>query len=295
MTWYSGRYGLRQLVEPVRALRGDVRLMQRGFRWSSPRPRDWPAAEEAVADRPSNLGWARMEPVRSIRFLLQRGVMNPFTEVMTHPHVEGREWVEELERPAIIAPNHQSHADIPLLLYALPQHTRERTVVAAAADYWYKRPWLGRVVSLWLNTFPFSRTGGPQAVLSASNELLKSGWSLLIFPEGTRSPDGRLQEFKPGVGFLATETKAPVIPIHVRGSHQVMPKGQRVPLPAPVTIRIGKPIQPRAGESSRALTQRVEDAVRKLGSGSDDREVVGSWIERWRASGPTTRGTARRR
>ena len=289
MSWFSGRYGLPQAIEPVRSLLSDVRTMRRGFRWDTPRPRDWAPADEAVPERPSNLGWARMEPVRSIRQALQSGVMNPFTEVMTHPRVEGREWVEELDRPAIIAPNHQSHADIPLLLYALSPRTRERTVVAAAADYWYRRPWLGRVVSLWLNTFPFSRTGGPQAVLSASNMLLKSGWNLLIFPEGTRSPDGRLQEFKPGVGFLATETKAPVIPMHVRGSHRVMPKGQRLPLPAPVTIRVGKPIVPRPGETSRALTQRVADAVSDLGRGTAAPEVVGSWIERWRASAPVKR------
>jgi len=286
MPWYGGGYGLSQLIKPITSLSNDVRVMRRGYRWNLPRPRSWPAAEEAVPDRPSNLVWARMEPVRSIRYLLQQGLMMPFTELMTHPRVEGREWVEELERPAIIAPNHNSHADIPLLLYALSQRTRERTVVAAAADYWYKRPWLGRIVSLWLNTFPFSRTGGAQAVLSSSNELLKSGWNLVVFPEGTRSPDGRLQEFKPGVGFLATETRAPVIPMHVRGSHRVMPKGQRIPLPAPVTIRVGRPIQPARGETSRAFTQRVEDAVRDLGEGSEEAALVGSWIERWRATAP---------
>lgn len=289
MPWYGGEHGLPQLIDPWRALVRDVRVLRRGFHWDTPRPREWPAAEQAVADRPSNLGWARMEPVRSVRFLLQRGLMMPLTRVMATPRVEGGEWVEELDRPAIIAPNHQSHADIPLLLYALSQRTRERTVVAAAADYWYERPWIGRAVSLWLNTFPFSRTGGPQAVLSASSMLLKSGWNLLIFPEGTRSPDGRLQEFRPGIGFLATETKAPVIPVHVRGSHRVMPKGQRLPLPAPVTIRVGKPITPGAGETSRALTKRVEAAVRDLGNRSDGDIISGSWIERWRASAPRTR------
>ncbi|HEX6547469.1 MAG TPA: lysophospholipid acyltransferase family protein [Candidatus Dormibacteraeota bacterium] len=279
MPWYSGGWR----VNPVESLAGDLRLLRRGWRWGAPRPRDWPEAAPAVPDRPSNLGWARAEPVRSLRFLLQRGLLMPFTKVMTDPRVEGAEWVRDLDRPAILAANHSSHADTSLLLFALPQRTRERTVVAAAADYWFKRPWLGRFVALWLNTFPFSRTGGPQAVLSSSSELLKSGWNLLVYPEGTRSLDGRLQEFKPGVGFLAAETGAPVIPLHVRGSHQVMPKGQKLPLPAPVRIRIGKPIQPQRGESARALTQRVEAAVRKLADGSGDAAIRGSWIERWRA------------
>ncbi len=276
-------------MNPIAGAMRDVRLMRRGFRWGMPRPRSWPEREPAVPDRPSNLGWARMEPVRSLRFLLQRGLLMPFTKVMTDPQVHGSEWVRDLDRPAIIAANHVSHADLSLLLYALSQRTRERTVVAAAADYWFKRPWLGRFVSLWLNTFPFSRTGSPQAQLSSSSQLLKSGWNLLLFPEGTRSPDGRLQEFKPGVGFLASETGAPVIPMHVRGSHRVMPKGQRLPLPAPVSIRVGRPIEPRSGETTRALTARVEGAVRALAGETDDPEVVGSWIQRWRQTAPRSR------
>jgi 1-acyl-sn-glycerol-3-phosphate acyltransferase len=280
MPWYSG--GWRPSL--VEDLARDVRLMRRGWHWGEPRPRGWPPASPAVPDRPSNLGWARAEPVRTVRFLLQRGLLMPFTRLMTDPRVEGAEWVSRLDRPAILAANHTSHADTSLLLYALPQATRERTVVAAAADYWFQRPWLGRFVALWLNTFPFSRTGGPQAVLSSSSELLKSGWNLLVYPEGTRSIDGRLQDFKPGVGFLSTETGAPVIPLHVRGSHRVMPKGQRLPLPAPVRIRIGKPIQPRRGESARAMTERVEAAVRTLAADAEDPSVRGSWIERWRAS-----------
>jgi 1-acyl-sn-glycerol-3-phosphate acyltransferase len=285
-SWYSGKYGVSQLIGAASSLADDVRMMRRGFRWDRPRPRSWPEPSPAVPDRPSNLGWARMEPVRSIRFLIQRGLMMPFTEAMTGVQVEGSEWVEDLERPAILAANHNSHADTPLLLHALSQRTREKTVVAAAADYWYRRPVLARVVSLWLNTFPFSRTGGPQAVLSSSHQLLKSGWNLLLYPEGTRSTDGRIGEFKPGVGFLATETRAPVIPMHVRGTYRVMPKGQRYPLPAPVKIRIGRPLEPRRGETSRAFTTRVENAVRGLGEGSEDAGLTGSWIDRWRATAP---------
>jgi len=283
-SWYSGNYGPSQLLNAAASFAEDLRTVGRGFRWDRPRPRGWPEASPAIPDRASNLGWARMEPVRSLRFLVQRGLMMPFTEAMTRLEVEGSEWVEDLDRPAILAANHNSHADTPLLLHALSQRTREKTVVAAAADYWYKRPMLGRVVALFLNTFPFSRTGGPQAVLSSSHQLVKSGWNLLLYPEGTRSTDGRIGEFKPGVGFLATETRAPVIPMHVRGSHRVMPKGQRYPLPAPVRIRIGKPLEVRRGETSRAFTTRVENAVRGLGEGPEDPELTGSWIEKWRAT-----------
>jgi 1-acyl-sn-glycerol-3-phosphate acyltransferase len=290
MPWYSGQALSRLLNLGGDALE-DVRRLRKGWHWNSPRPRSWPEAQPAVPDRPSDLSWARMEPVRTIRYLLQRGLLMPFTEVMTHPVIEGREWVRDLERPAILVANHQSHADTPLLLHALSDRVRERTVVAAAADYWYDRPLLGNFFALWMNTFPFSRTGGAQAVLHNSSQLLKSGWNLLLYPEGSRSRDGGLQEFKPGVGHLATQTGSPVIPIHVRGTHRVMPKGARLPRPAPVRIRIGKPLQPGRQEGSKDFAARVEGAVRELAGERESPEVSGTWIERWHASrGRNSRG-----
>jgi 1-acyl-sn-glycerol-3-phosphate acyltransferase len=263
----------------------DVDQLRRGWRWEGPRPRTWAPQAPGIPDRPSNIGWARAEPVRSARWLIQHGLSMPLARVLADPHVEGREWVQGLDRPVILASNHTSHADTPLLLYALPDRVREQTVVAAAEDYWYRRPWLGRAVALWLNTFPFSRTGGAQAVLHNSSMLLKSGWNLLMYPEGTRSQEGGLLEFLPGVGFLAIETHTPVVPMHVRGSHRIMPKGRGYPLPAPVRVRIGRPLTADRGEGSRAFTKRIESAVRALAEGREP-EAVGSWIDRWRATAP---------
>jgi 1-acyl-sn-glycerol-3-phosphate acyltransferase len=285
-TWYSGDAGPASVVARIAALASDVGEMRRGFRWREPRPAGWPAAETAVPYRPSNLGWARTEPVRWLRYLVQRGLMMPSNQAVTRPRVEGREFVDRLERPVILASNHVSHADTPLLLGALSDRARERTVVAAAADYFYRRPWLGRVMSFYLNTFPFARSGGAQEVLHNSGELLRSGWNLLVYPEGTRSTDGRLQPFKPGVGHLATENHASVVPMHVAGTDRVLPKGRRVPIPAPVRIRIGKPLAPSRNEGARAFTERVESAVRSLAEGSQDPTVTGSWIERWRLTTP---------
>jgi 1-acyl-sn-glycerol-3-phosphate acyltransferase len=234
----------------------------------------------------SDLSWARQEPVRSIRYLIQRGLLLPFTEAMAHPKVEGREWVRELKRPVIFAANHSSHADTSLILHALTDRARDRTVVAAAADYWFKRPMLGNIVSLFLNTFPFSRTGGAQAQLHSSSQLLKSGWNLVLFPEGSRSPDGRIHEFKAGVGHLANETGTPVVPMHIRGAYQIMPRAQKLPLPGPVRVRIGKPMSPEPKEGSREFTARVEKAVRALAAEPRQPDIQGSWIERWQASKP---------
>ena len=286
MPWYSGERGLTRLASVVEAAVNDVRRVRRAWHWDTPRPHTWPERGEVVPERASDLGWARQEPVRTIRFLIQHGLLLPFTEVMSHPKVEGREWVRDLERPVIFAANHSSHADTSLILHALTDRARERTVVAAAADYWFKRPLLGNIVSLFLNTFPFSRTGGAQAQLHSSSQLLKSGWNLVLFPEGSRSPDGRIQEFKPGVGHLANETGTPVVPMHIRGAHRVMPKGQKLPLPGPVRVRIGKPMAPQPAEGSRQFTARVEKAVRALATEPRQPDIQGTWIERWQALAP---------
>ena len=286
MPWYSGERGLTRLASVVGAVVSDVRRVRRAWHWDTPRPHTWPERGDVVPERASDLGWARQEPVRTIRFLIQHGLLLPFTEVMSHPKVEGREWVRELERPVIFAANHSSHADTSLILHALTDRARERTVVAAAADYWFKRPLLGNIVSLFLNTFPFSRTGGAQAQLHSSSQLLKSGWNLVLFPEGSRSPDGRIQEFKPGVGHLANETGTPVVPMHIRGAHRIMPKGQKLPLPGPVRVRIGKPMAPEKAEGSRQFTARVEKAVRALATEPSQPDIQGTWIERWQALRP---------
>jgi 1-acyl-sn-glycerol-3-phosphate acyltransferase len=286
MPWYDGRRGLTQLTGVIGDAVGDVRRVRRSWHWDTPRPHSWPERGAVVPAPASDLGWARQEPVRTLRYLIQRGLLLPFTDVMSHPKVEGREWVNELERPVIFAANHSSHADTSLILYGLSDRARERTVVAAAADYWFKRPLLGNLVSLFLNTFPFSRTGGAQAQLHSSSQLLKSGWNLVLFPEGSRSPDGRMHEFRPGVGHLASETGTPVVPLHIQGAQRIMPKGQRLPLPGPARIRIGKPMTPRAKEGSRDFTARVEKAVRDLSKEERQPDVQGSWIERWRASKP---------
>jgi len=286
MPWYDGRRGLTQLTGTIGDAVNDVRRVRKSWHWNTPRPHTWPERGAVVPAPASDLGWARQEPVRTLRYLIQRGLLLPFTEVMSHPKVEGREWVNDLERPVIFAANHSSHADTSLILYGLSDRARERTVVAAAADYWFKRPLLGNLVSLFLNTFPFSRTGGAQAQLHSSSQLLKSGWNLVLFPEGSRSPDGRIHEFKPGVGHLASETGTPVVPLHIRGAQQIMPKGQKLPLPAPARIRIGKPMAPKHKEGSREFTKRVEAAVRQLAQDERQPELQGGWIERWRASKP---------
>src|SRR3977135_2270089 len=108
MPWYAGDRGPVQLVSTVRGIADDVQRVRRGWHWDTPRPRSWPEQGAVVPARASDLGWARPEPVRTIRFLIQRGLLIPFTEAMSHPKVEGREWGCELERTVILQAHHST-------------------------------------------------------------------------------------------------------------------------------------------------------------------------------------------
>jgi 1-acyl-sn-glycerol-3-phosphate acyltransferase len=178
--------------------------------------------------------------------------------------IEGREHLERLgDGPLIICPNHGSHFDTPASLSALPERIRARTAVAAAADRFYRPGKRGWWFSLFFNAFPIERGGGAKA-LDYANELLKRRWSLVVYPEGTRSKDGRIAPFHHGVSILAMRGNVPVVPIYLEGMRDVMPKGQRSPQPAAVRIKIGAPVWLDGGTAIPDATAKIERAMRIL-------------------------------
>jgi long-chain acyl-CoA synthetase len=206
-------------------------------------PITYPGSPHAVSAGPAFPRWTLGPLAQGVRDGLQRTLVFPFQSRACHPfQVVGREHLESLSGPAIFIANHASHLDTPTVLRALPHPIRRRVAIAAAADYFYRDRRLGLAVSLAFNTFPLVRRGSAHASLAYCRELLEGGWSILIFPEGTRSTTGELQPFKNGVGLLATRLRAPVIPIGITGLDRVMPKGRRCPRPGPVSVRIGAPV-----------------------------------------------------
>ncbi len=178
--------------------------------------------------------------------------------------IDGRENIARHKGGAIIIANHSSHFDTPVVLAALPERLRSRTLIAAAADKFYgsrkKRTWW---YSLFLNTFPVHRGGGSKQ-LEYPLSLLKSGWSVIIYPEGGRSKSGQVQKFKAGPAIMAMQAGVPVIPIFIEGLRNVMPKGQRTPQPAAVTARIGHPVSLVGIDSISDATMLIENAMREL-------------------------------
>ncbi|MBO3083089.1 lysophospholipid acyltransferase family protein [Cellulomonas fengjieae] len=143
----------------------------------------------------------------------------------------------------VIVANHSSHADTPALIAAFP--APYKPVVVAAEDYWFEKAWMRRGLKLAIGAVPVQRQGGGgyAGLVEGAQAVLGAGSSLLVFPEGTRSPDGRLQELRSGAVRLAREFDVPLLPVAIVGTHDLLPKGGGLH-PGPVEVRLGHPIQP---------------------------------------------------
>jgi 1-acyl-sn-glycerol-3-phosphate acyltransferase len=209
-------------------------------------------------------GWAYGPAARAARSVLQGAVLFPVLRLLTPVAVRGAERIREAPGPVIVAANHVSHLDTPVVLKSLPRRLRRRLVVAAAKDYFYRGRLRGTLVSLSLATFPFDRGEGSRASLRQCRALLERGWSLLIFPEGTRSSTGELGRVRRGVAVLAATTGVPVVPLYVHGLADVMPKGSRAPLPGGAVVDVGQPVRPGPGDDVASIRDRVEATLRRL-------------------------------
>jgi 1-acyl-sn-glycerol-3-phosphate acyltransferase len=260
-----------------------------------PRPRfplgapTWPTGLPREPEPPTlgahyETDWARSEPARYLRGLLIEYTVRPVVAALARPRVHGLDRIEGLHPPAIFAANHHSHLDTPLLLSTLPARFRHRTVVAAAADYFFDSRPKAALAALALNAIPIERTrvGRRSAELAAS--LLEAGWSLVIFPEGGRSPDGWGQEFQGGAAYLADRCGVAVVPVHIEGTGRILPKGARRPRPTRVTVTFGAPMRPGPGERARRFADRLERAVAALA----DERAAGWWEARRRAAAGAT-------
>ena len=208
------------------------------------------SAEQYVLPQKSTVfgtDWARRRAGRYVREVAQKGVLDPLMASQVRRHVEGLDVLERLEGPVIFVANHASHLDTPLILLALPDEWRRRTAVAAAADYFFDTWWRAVGSAMVFNTFPIDRRGGTMA--TTPGEVLDDGWSLVIYPEGTRSKDGWVGRFQLGAAYLATRHGVPVVPIAHRGTFAAMPRGQGWPSGGRprLTVRFGDPILPGRG------------------------------------------------
>lgn len=180
------------------------------------------------------------------------------------PRVSGRSHLDGLGGPFLICPNHSSHLDVSTLRLALGRRHRRRLAAAAAEDYFFTGHRSRAFLAAWLGGFAFRRRGANPGSVAEITRLLNAGWSVLLFPEGTRSRDGAIAPFKPGIGLIATGTGRPVVPVRIDGLRDVLAPGRRLPHRGRVEVRFGEALRARPGEGPREFAARLEAVVRAL-------------------------------
>jgi 1-acyl-sn-glycerol-3-phosphate acyltransferase len=183
----------------------------------------------------------------------------------------------------VFVANHHSHVDTPLLLSTIPDRWRHKIVVGAAADYFFGTRVGSAFAALVIGAIPIERTKVGRKSADLARSLIDEGWSLLIFPEGGRSPDGWGQPFRGGAAYIAMRCGVPVVPIHVEGTGRILRKGKSRPTRASVTLTFGAPLVPLEREDARKFAARIE-AVAVLA----DEATTDRWQARRRAHAGTT-------
>jgi long-chain acyl-CoA synthetase len=174
----------------------------------------------------------------------------------------------------IVAANHASHLDTGLVKYALGEQG-EALVALGAKDYFFEDPVRRMYFENFTNVVPMERHGSLRESLRLAGEVIRDGYILLIFPEGTRSETGVMADFKPSLGYLALQNRCGILPMYLHGTHEAMPKGRYLPKRGERVAAFVGPFLPYeeivkiAGERTRsaqyrAITYHVESVIRRL-------------------------------
>jgi 1-acyl-sn-glycerol-3-phosphate acyltransferase len=177
-----------------------------------------------------------MQQRMTLWYLLGYSLSKALAKTFFNYRVIGAENMIE-EGPCIIAANHCSYLDPPLVGVAC-----KRAIHYLARKSLLDIPVLGPILPE-LNVIPVDQKNADRSALMGAIRVVRNGGAVLIFPEGTRSHDGKLQPAQPGIGMIAAKTGAPVVPVRISGSYDAFPKGARVPQSAPVKVEISRAIQ----------------------------------------------------
>jgi len=206
-----------------------------------------------------------------VQYRASRVVAGPFLHVLWRPEVTGLENIPDTGG-ALLASNHLSIVDSVFL----PLVVSRPVTFAAKSEYFTGTRLVDRVTAMYMratNQLSVDRAGAraAQAMLEAALERVNGGALFGIYPEGTRSPDGRLYRGRTGIGWLALHSGVPVIPIAMIGTDRVLPPGHTVPKLRKIQVKIGSPLtfdalraEGTGGRQRRAVTDTVMEAIGKL-------------------------------
>ena len=206
-----------------------------------------------------------------MQYRISRVLAGPFLYTLWRPEIIGSEHIPAAGG-AILASNHLSIVDS----IFLPLMVDRPVTFAAKSEYFTGTRPVDRITSAYLRATKQLSVDRAEAragldMLQAALDLLRQGALFGIYPEGTRSPDGRLYRGRPGIGWLALNSGLPVIPVAMSGTDRVLPPGHKVPRVGKVKIRVGEPLTfeaarslPSASRQRRAITDEVMNAIQAL-------------------------------
>ncbi|MBX5479175.1 MAG: 1-acyl-sn-glycerol-3-phosphate acyltransferase, partial [Pyrinomonas methylaliphatogenes] len=228
-------------------------------------------------------------------------VQRAFYEVVLNTRYEGRANIP-VHTNFLVAANHTSHLDMGLVKMALGDAGRD-LVALAAADYFFDNKYKRAYMENFTNLVPMERTGNLRKSLRYARAYLEQGYNALIFPEGTRSLTGQMNEFKPVIGYLALTCRVGILPVYIWGTYEAFPKGATMLRSRDVGARIGRflPIEeleeltqgmPRA-EAYRLIAALVRHEIENLRDGTRHAFDPTALRQKWRTERRTTRATER--
>lgn len=233
-------------------------------------------------DKAADIGLAPGERVKSVRresglvaTVVHRvwwAFVRAYLRLWHRVRIEGRENLP-LDVPFVIVANHSSHLDVLVLAAFLPGRLRDRVFPIAAGDVFFSRLSVGWFAALCLNALPIWRKkAGAHALADLRERLVEDRCGYVLFPEGSRARDGKLADFKPGLGMLVAGTNVPVIPCHLQGAFEAMPPHAMFPRPRKLVLRVGKPLDCSQLSNDRAgwmgITQSARASVVELSTQS---------------------------
>ncbi len=221
--------------------------------------------------------WAQRTPVTCLRSIVYYLLVWPATHILACPRIQGRENLRDLRGPLLFVSNHITQVDVGFILAALPIRFRHRLAVAMMGEMLQemRNPPRGTgffrkcaeklsyvlVIALF-NVFPLPQKAGYRASFMFAGELADRGYSVLVFPEGTRTRTGELGPFRAGIGILATNLNIPVVPIRIDGLFQLKKDRAKFARPGAIKVTIGSAVQYKAGTDPSAVALDLEKRVR---------------------------------
>jgi len=246
---------------------------------SEPERVSGPGRESSGRSTDSPSTWPIRQPFKALRHFLQGWIVVPLFRHYIRMEVSGLDRFMSLDPPFLLAANHTSHLDAVALLAALPASLRSRIAPAVRQEYFqdYFSPagaaHRARISSsvqyffarLLFNVFPLpQQTQGTRTALRFMGQITSEGFCPLIFPEGKRSPDGRIQPFRPGIGLMALKLELPVIPAYLQGLFEIFSIHNTWPRKGRIRVVFGEPIWVRDSAGPESATAVIEQAIRSL-------------------------------